>query len=478
MHILELPNELHLEIGSHLLRKPRATLCLVDRQLRRVFTEVLYSEGCSDALLWAAKCGQVGTLHLAFQHGATADLTDNCNRTPLSYAAERGHTAIVKRLLEKGADASRRDYEDKSPLWYAIGDEHIDSIQLLLQHGAETSHLPARFLTPLYLASIKGNIRIVSMMLGSGANVSAEGGYAKTPLVGACIAGHHLVVKMLAEHGADIRGTAPNGSALSGTAATHGRLEVLKYLLERDHTLIQHLDASGSTPFLLAAYHGQLNVVKYLFEKDHTLNLEFRNREEQTALWNAARQGHMAVVEFLVTNGANVNAVGENGSSPLLGALGWDRHEIARFLIKHGADINLADMQGERPVLSVVKNGHVQFVEHLLNEGAEINTANNIGWTPLFHATQHCSMDMITMLLERCAYTEVILRGYTPLRLACQYGCSGAVGLLITYGADLNSMDDEGESAIDLAVSRGHDDIVKLLTEHGCVPTLKRGEVS
>jgi hypothetical protein len=62
---------------------------------------------------------------------------------------------------------------------------------------------------------------------------------------------------------------------------------------------------------------------------------------------------------------------------------------------------------------------HVREGRYLLNKGAEINTANNLDWTPLFLATRHAHMNMITMLLERGAYTEVTLGKYTPLRMAC-----------------------------------------------------------
>jgi ankyrin repeat protein len=100
---------------------------------------------------------------------------------------------------------------------------------------------------------------------------------------------------------------------------------------------MHRLDGHGSTPFCLASCHGQLDVVKFLLEKDYALNLELRNLDGQTALYQAACRGNLEV-EFLVTNGANVDAVNNKGFSPLLGVLDWDRYETAVFLIEQGSD--------------------------------------------------------------------------------------------------------------------------------------------
>src|ERR1041384_4234588 len=56
-----------------------------------------------------------------------------------------------------------------------------------------------------------------------------------------------------------------------------------------------------------------------------------------TALHEAARGGHLKVVELLVARGADVNAVAFSGLTPLKLALGYRRAEVAAFLKQRGA---------------------------------------------------------------------------------------------------------------------------------------------
>ncbi|EED23355.1 hypothetical protein TSTA_067840 [Talaromyces stipitatus ATCC 10500] len=53
--------------------------------------------------------------------------------------------------------------------------------------------------------------------------------------------------------------------------------------------------------------------------------------------------------------------------------------------------------------------------------------------------------------------------GSTPLHLAIWEGKANAVKLLLQHRADMHIKDDDGESPMDLALSLGNDEILKLL---------------
>jgi len=101
-------------------------------------------------------------------------------------------------------------------------------------------------------------------------------------------------------------------------AAKSGNLEKMKALLSTDATLLNARDADGSTPL-------------------------------HCAIW----KGHRIVVEYLLANGADVNAQNNNehwGTTPLHAAAHANQAEIARMLIACGAAVNATDMNGKSPL--------------------------------------------------------------------------------------------------------------------------------
>jgi ankyrin repeat protein len=58
----------------------------------------------------------------------------------------------------------------------------------------------------------------------------------------------------------------------------------------------------------------------------------------------------------------------------------------------------------------------------------------------------------------------------TPLHEASSHGLLEAAQLLLSYGANVDEKDGEGNPAFQVAASKGHAELTKLLVEHGAVP--------
>jgi ankyrin repeat protein len=56
------------------------------------------------------------------------------------------------------------------------------------------------------------------------------------------------------------------------------------------------------------------------------------------------------MVEFLLTNKADVNARNDNGDTPLHLAAEFGRKEVVEFLLTNKADVNARDNNGETPL--------------------------------------------------------------------------------------------------------------------------------
>lgn len=119
---------------------------------------------------------------------------------------------------------------------------------------------------------------------------------------------------------------------------------------------IESKDNLGYTPLLSAALLGYPQAVDTLLKKGADINA--RNNDGQTAILvsvlglstnnvdnnaTADNQWHNRwdkVVEILLSNGADINAVDHRGVSPLFMAIFSQDYALCRKLIKAGADVN------------------------------------------------------------------------------------------------------------------------------------------
>lgn len=176
------------------------------------------------------------------------------------------------------------------------------------------------------------------------------------------------------------------------------------------------------------------------------------------------------LVTWLLENGANVNTIINKGlerSTALHAAVynTWDDNiEIISILLKYGADINIKDKNGTTP-LCLATNAIVTKL--LIKYGANISVINDCGWTPLhFAASKHYASDVVECLLQNGANTEIASNeGIYPLHLASK-NCPKSVLCLINYGANVNITDKFGVTPLHEAANQYCPDSVDYLIKH------------
>ncbi|OQR99420.1 ankyrin-1-like, partial [Thraustotheca clavata] len=98
----------------------------------------------------------------------------------------------------------------------------------------------------------------------------------------------------------------------------------------------------------LAARHGQVELVNLLLHcNDVQVNKESRDRS--TPLHEAARNGHLDVMQALVSAGAELNAKNKDGWTPLHEAARNGHLDIVKSLLAAGANPQLANKNGDKP---------------------------------------------------------------------------------------------------------------------------------
>lgn len=84
-------------------------------------------------------------------------------------------------------------------------------------------------------------------------------------------------------------------------------------------------------------------------------NFNQRNFMEDTVLHTVCSWGDIAAVKVLVAAGADINAKGDQGATPLFNAVIGKSPEVVAFLLISGADPDIANSYG-RQVLEYAKN--------------------------------------------------------------------------------------------------------------------------
>lgn len=95
----------------------------------------------------------------------------------------------------------------------------------------------------------------------------------------------------------------------------------------------------------IAAGDGDLGRVRELVEQ-HALSPNVPDANTYTPMHAAASYGHLHVLEYLISQGGDVNITDEDGDTPLYAV---ENVETARYLVEHGAVVDRRNADGVSP---------------------------------------------------------------------------------------------------------------------------------
>lgn len=410
-------------------------------------------------------------------------------------------TAAVRQLLKQRVDVSAPDVEGMTALHWAAHWDDLDTAKLLLKAGANAKAANRYGVTPLHEAATLGNVAMIEALLKAGADANAEYGEGETPLMTAARTGNVGAVKMLLTFGGNVNARETwRGQTALMWAASENHAAVVKLLVE----LKADVNARS---------------VHYAFPKLTGGNggiIHDRAEGGLTPLFFAAREGAAEAAVLLVEAGADLKATDpQYGFTPMQTAIFNGHYDLAATLVEKGADVNDGSLYTaiEMRNLATYSNrpnppetdktmNSLDVVKLLLARGADPNRpytkripprqaqgdiAVVPGATPLYRAVKATDLTVIRLLMEKGADPSVKTKdGATPLMVACGLGARrgaaaeedviekadradplDAVKLFLDAGADVNAVNDLGNTALHYAALNGSARIAEYLAGKG-----------
>jgi ankyrin repeat protein len=314
-------------------------------------------------LMIAARTGTLEPVAALLAHGAKINAVEHTQlQSALMWALADRHNDVAQALIERGADIQARSKDGYTPLLFAARAGNDKGVRMLLAHGAHINDAASDGANALLIATVRGHADLARSLLDEGADANADTagftalhwaagtwetyltgmfGIQNNPLSGLQHGKLELVRALLA-HGAD-----PN-ARLRKAPPRYGYLDL-------------RLNLAGATPFFLAAMAADREVMQLLVDRggdpliatdEHTTPLMAAAGVGRTeGVSPVTESGAIEAVKLTLQLGGKVTDTNALGNTALHGAsyLGWNA--LIQFLVDNGANVNAINRQRETPLL-------------------------------------------------------------------------------------------------------------------------------
>ena len=464
------------------------------------------------------------------------NLLQEAGMNALMLACKNGHTEIVELLLEE--QVIRNDLNvlksGRTALMIATGTDDSEIAELLLKAGAdsniqiESSINPLlNGTTPLMIAAINDNIQTVQSLLEAGADPNKATMTGETALKYAVTYGTQCeIVDELIKAGASTNFSTYNpiinttinctvtqccvmeiatkntpltdinqamqlqnitvGSAINMTLqqmraqGDTKQINMLQHLLEvtpqpeaDPYSLLAAAEA-GCTPAVELLLKAGYDPLALSSSSKLLGSIISGDASGYNALTIACQNGHIEIVELILQRPVDLNAMQDNGLTPLMAACNAenDNLEIVQLLLEAGADPNLPIMVQASSIscpslLFACTKGHLELVKFLLKEvGGNVNLQQETGETFLMTACDGGHKDIVLTLLESGADPNICDNDgdnalyYVLLSNSSEDNILDIIQTLLSWNINVNAQNNNGVTPLMIASEKGYSEVL------------------
>ena len=291
-----------------------------------------------------------------------------------------------------------------TPLILAARYQRYEILKELVNSGAGIEHFNFDGKRSLHEAAYNGCALCVRFLLNQGAQVDSLKRADWTPLMMACAKGHLDVIKLLIDFGADIHRKNKDGWTCFHIVCREGFVKIMEYLFHIDNTTCSTVSNNGRTPLHTSCMHGKIESVKFLLEKG--VYSDAKDSCGGTPLMDAFRFGFVAIAELLINTNLVLLDQVDNLGRYCLHIAAQSGHVVSlNYLVeKLCVNINLrTQISGYTVFHLIAKEGHVEMLNFLIQKNSfknQLNESDNNLRTPLHLAVASNKVSFAKILIE------------------------------------------------------------------------------
>ena len=462
--------------------------------------------------------------HVYFDESRT-EFTGNVylgDASPLQYAIFKGNNNIINALLKSGADINRKDSLGNNALMYASSYGNAEIIDTLLNYSSNSYRVVDIYGdTPLHNAALLGNTNtLTALMKRTPININVQDIDGNTPL--------HLAVK---NHNSNtyrfllLKGADYSIKNYDGKTASDLLYEDSGYNIENiinDFNSNNIFNDKVNTNLNNSLFNNNTNSIynynnfdgikainvntfadDLIYEYSDEKSIEDDDYVEPDAsddyshiydankpIFDAIYNNNIGDMIKAISKGANINSRNEEGFTPLLYAINYDKLEAIKALLSFSnIDIEMplnnysntysvkgknfsgeVLFNGTTPLQYAIYKGNTNAVNLLIESKADMKKKDYNGYSSLFYASAFCNPDMINFLLEKYSSLtkEKSLSGRTVIHYAAMYGNDDAISYYLSNTfLSINAKDNDGNTPLHYAIEKGYNSTVTLLVRRG-----------
>ena len=231
--------------------------------------------------------------------------------------------------------------------------------------------------------------------------------------------------------------------------------------------------AANQTALMLSCYSGNLSVFNEIFATQKP-TIEDEDVNGETALYYAVRSGNLAIIEYLIAAGANINHQNTVGNTVFMESAGKDKNDVYEFLKQSQPDLKLKNNKGQNIIsFLMATSGNSKEILDLNDKGASLDVKSLNGETMAFYAMNTSNMDLLVRVKNSGANMDAYdSRGFRPSTSNAEI-----IKFAVANGCNPNREDTWGDSYLTQALKDNQIDLALFLIRNGAdVNWSKRGD--
>lgn len=313
--------------------------------------------------------------------------------TMLHFAVGRKDPELVIELLRQGADPNVQNKAGTTPLMMAVIDKSLELIKILVTNGAYVNHgkyVSANNTTcsTSYLWSVENNLQDIQHVFNQTPAVQNGAFIFKNIDEPFSVLEPKLIKDACNYVDPD------HGVSVFELSVLNIKSDIIKHILNNKLLIIDPKKEILNHAFLQAVDL----LINYVDKK-----LEINDRKNL-----------LEIIEILLQNGANVDALDRYGETSLLRAVSSDDYDLTKLLLGFKPDLNFANAWGNTPLCLAAMNNCEKACKLLIQHKADTTIQNKVGENCVTLATQSGNHAVVKTIVGA---QEMPALGYTPLML-------------------------------------------------------------